>query len=111
MRLAGARPADWKDHFLAIYRRKIKSAIFTFEPAPAGDAVADLSAKLQAYETALTPVMTEYVGGLGRSTAIRTLDAHTRMTAGTESRGAAEDGRRHPVAGRRPSPGSRESYW
>ena len=80
VRLAGARPEEWKDPFLTIYRRKIKSAIFTFKPAPAGDAMADLSAKLQAYETALTPVMSEYVAGLGRSTANRTIEAQARKT-------------------------------
>ena len=74
VRLSGSRAADWKDPFLAIYRKKIKSAIFTFEPG------GDLSAKLEAYETALTPVMTEYVSELGRSTPIRNLDTHTRLT-------------------------------
>ena len=81
VRLPGARAADWKDQFLALYRQKVPSAIYTFEPAASGDPLADLSAKLQAYETALTPVMSEYVAGLGRSTAIRTLDSHTRLTA------------------------------
>ena len=80
VRLPGASAADWKDLFLALYRQKVRSAIYTFEPAASGDALADLSSKLQAYETALTPVMSEYVGELGRSTAIRTLDAQTRLT-------------------------------
>ena len=61
VRLTGARVAKWKDLFLSLYHRKIKSAIFTFEPTTSGDAVADLSAKLEAYETALMPVMSEYV--------------------------------------------------
>ena len=85
MRLGGARAADWTDLFLAIYRQKIRPAVFTFAPTVSGDAVRDLSAKLDAYETALTPVMSEYVAELGRSTAIRTLDAQTRMTAAQKS--------------------------
>ena len=94
VRLAGTRAADWKALFLAMYRQKIRSAIFTFDPAASGDAVADLSAKLEAYETALTPVMSEYVNELGRSTAIRTLDAQHPADHRTEGRGPAEDGRR-----------------
>jgi type 1 glutamine amidotransferase len=81
VRLAGTRAEDWKDLFLALYHQKARPAIYTFEPAASGDAVADLSAKLEAYETALTPVMSEYVAELGRSTAIRTLDAQPRLTA------------------------------
>ena len=80
MRLAGARSADWRDLFLALYHQKTRPAIYTFEPSASGDAVADLSAKLEAYETALTPVMSEYVAELGRTTAIRTLDAQPRLT-------------------------------
>ncbi|MCX6628243.1 MAG: ThuA domain-containing protein [Candidatus Solibacter sp.] len=80
VRLTGARAADWKDLFLALYRQKVRSAIYTFEPTASGEALTDLSAKLQAYETALTPVMSEYVSELGRSAAIRTVDAQTRLT-------------------------------
>ena len=76
----GSSIAGLKDFFLAIHRQKAKPALYTFEPAASGDPIADLSAKLEAYEAALTPVMAEYVNELGRSTAIRTLDAQARLT-------------------------------
>jgi type 1 glutamine amidotransferase len=78
VRLSGL--ADWKELFLAIYHQKVKPAVYTFEPSTATDPGADLAARLDAYETALTPVMIEYVNELGRTTAIRTLDAQTRLT-------------------------------
>ena len=81
VRMANARDEGLKDFFLAIYRQKITPAIYTFAPTASGDAIADLSAKLEAYETALRPVMAEYVNELGRSTPIRTLDAQPRLTA------------------------------
>ena len=80
VRLADPGAAETKDFFLAIHRRKTKPVLFTFDAAPLADPVTVLSARLDAYETALVPVMTEYVNELGRTTAIRTIDAQPRLT-------------------------------
>jgi hypothetical protein len=77
LRLANAAPAELGQRFLAAWREKRKPLVIL---QPAGS-VSGLSAELDAYEAALVPVMSEYVAELGRTTAIRTLDAQPRLTA------------------------------
>jgi hypothetical protein len=80
VRLRDSGAAETKDFFLALHRRKARPVLFTFDAAALSDPVTVLSARLDAYETALIPVMTEYVNELGRTTAIRTIDAQTHLT-------------------------------
>jgi type 1 glutamine amidotransferase len=80
VRLRDSGAAETKDFFLALHRRKARPVLFTFDAAALPDPVTVLSARLDAYETALIPVMTEYVNELGRTTAIRTIDAQTHLT-------------------------------
>jgi type 1 glutamine amidotransferase len=69
--------ASFRDLFMTAYRQKSKPVVIM----PPSGSVAELSASLDAYEAAVGPVMAEYVGELGRTTPIRTIDAQTRLTA------------------------------
>ncbi|MEO8370918.1 MAG: ThuA domain-containing protein [Candidatus Solibacter sp.] len=82
----GSGTAGLGEFLLALYRQKTKPAIFSFEAAAAGDPLAALSENLAAYETLLTPVMTEYVNQLGRTSPIRTLEAQSRLTPEQKSK-------------------------
>jgi type 1 glutamine amidotransferase len=70
---------------MAIYRQKARPVIYSFQPPTSPDPVSGLSAALDAYERALTPVMTAYVNELGRTTAIRTLESHSRLSPAQNS--------------------------
>lgn len=80
VRLAGISPPRLREFLLAAYRLKARPVVI-LPPTASGDPISDLAAKLDAYEAAITPAMAEYVAELGRTTPIRNLDTHTRLTA------------------------------